>query len=53
MYYTDRQFSYSSHRTRETAEAALEEYFADGEICEGEHPQIVKHGDRFYVMVDG
>lgn len=47
------QFAYSWHASRENAEDALEEYFADGEVCEGEHPRIERRGDRWVVMVDG
>jgi hypothetical protein len=33
-------FVYSSHKTREGAESALETYFAEGSICEAEAPWI-------------
>jgi hypothetical protein len=33
-------FAYSVHKTREAAEQALENYFANGEICEAERPRI-------------
>jgi hypothetical protein len=33
-------FVYSTHKTRGSAEAALEHYFAAGEVCEGERPRI-------------
>ena len=33
-------FVYSQHKTREHAETALEGYFANGEISEGERPKI-------------
>lgn len=51
-------FEYSSHRTREAAELALEDYFATGEICEAERPYIRggknrKGEQRFYVMFPG
>ena len=31
---------YSCHKTFERAAEALEDYFATGEVCEGEHPEI-------------
>lgn len=36
------RFDYSTHKTRESAERALERYFATGEVCEGEHPEVEK-----------
>lgn len=33
-------FIYSTHKTQELAEAALESYYANGEICEAERPRI-------------
>jgi hypothetical protein len=33
-------YVYSAHRTRNAAESALEDYFANGEICEAEEPKI-------------
>ena len=33
-------FIYSTHRTRDAANEALETYFANGEICEAERPYI-------------
>jgi len=54
------QFAYSTHKTYEEAALALEDYFASGEVCEGEHPNIeardiyTPHKRRVYsVMVDG
>jgi hypothetical protein len=46
-------FVYSSHRTREQAETALEDYFADGLICEGERPFIERRKGRYCVMFPG
>jgi hypothetical protein len=43
-------FAYSSHKTREAAEYALEDYFNTGEICEAEAPYVVRHFGRWYVM---
>lgn len=39
-------FAYSFHRTRERANDALESYFASGEICDAERPEIVATTDR-------
>ena len=33
-------FAYSVHKTRDAAEQALENYFAESIICEGERPFI-------------
>lgn len=46
LYYT-----YSRHRSRENAEAALEEYYSTGEICDGEFPRIEKENGRWAVQV--
>jgi hypothetical protein len=34
------EIAYASFETRETAEAALEFYFADGLVCESERPLV-------------
>ena len=48
------QFQYASYRTRERAEAALEDMFASGEIHETEHPRIVRKANGFFaIMIDG
>lgn len=39
-------FTYSSHKTKEAAELALEDYFANGEISEAEKPYIQEHRNR-------
>ena len=36
------RFVYSHHKTRDQAELALEQYYATGEVCDGEHPEIVR-----------
>jgi hypothetical protein len=36
------RFAYSTHGTMALAAAALEEYFATGEVLEAEHPTIVR-----------
>jgi len=35
-------YSYSHHTSRERAEDALEHYFATGEVCEAERPEVVR-----------
>jgi hypothetical protein len=47
------RYPYSTHKTELAAEEALEDYFATGEVCEGEHPTIVRrlfHGRVRYVI---
>jgi len=39
-------FAYSVHRTYDAACDALEDYFANGEICEAELPMIEPTTDR-------
>ena len=46
-------FIYSYHSTRARAEAALESYFAEDVICEGERPRIERHGKSWCVMFPG
>ena len=46
-------FVYSTHKTREAAEDALDDYFANGEICAAERPYITKLGKRWAVMFPG
>jgi hypothetical protein len=46
-------FIYSYHSTRARAEAALESYFAEDIITEGESPRIEKHGKSYCVMFPG
>lgn len=36
------RYVYSWHKTRAKAEDVLESYFAEGLVCEGEHPLIEK-----------
>jgi len=43
-------FAYSTHKTLDAAELALEDYFADGIICEAERPHIKRIGKRWCVM---
>lgn len=47
------RFSYSSHKTYAAAEAALEDYFATGEVSWGDNPDIVKRGKRWHVELNG
>lgn len=48
-------FAYSYHRTIEAAQIALENYFAEGIICEGERPRIewCAARKRYAVMFPG
>ena len=46
-------FIYSYHSTRARAEAALDAYFAEDIICEGELPRIERHGKSWCVMFPG
>ena len=36
------RYPYSTHKTKLAALEALEDYLASGEVCEGEHPAIVR-----------
>ena len=53
------RFAYAIYRTKERAQGALDDMFANGEVCEGEHPTIEPQRDhnghivRWAVMVDG
>lgn len=47
MYY----FTYSRHRTREAAEAAIEDYFATAEIDDSDRPRVVREGGRWAVQL--
>lgn len=42
----DLYFAYSTHKTREAAETALEESFALGDITPGERPRIETRKDH-------
>jgi uncharacterized membrane protein len=56
------RYDYSSHRSQAAAEAALEEYFATGEVSACEHPKVQRRvlGDgvagqslfRYYVTLE-
>jgi hypothetical protein len=37
------RYVYSLHRSREAAEAKLEDMYAAGEVCEAEQPRIERH----------
>jgi hypothetical protein len=50
------QYDYSTHKTMDEANLALDDLFATGEVCEGEHPHIVRKrlcGRYRYVIVIG
>jgi hypothetical protein len=42
-------FVYSSHRSYDAAYAAIEMYYASGEISECDDPRITRDGDRWLV----
>lgn len=44
--------TYATFRTYQAAEAALEEFFALGDICEGERPAIVARAGRFHIVLE-
>ena len=46
-------FVYSYHSTRARAEAALDSYFAEDIITEGEQPRIEKRGKSWCVLFPG
>lgn len=45
------RFVYASCKTRERAEAILEDMFASGEVCEGERPLIERKGKRWCITL--
>ncbi len=50
------QYEFSTHKTIEEANQALDDLFATGEVLEGEHPNIVRkqvRGRYRYVIVIG
>ncbi len=50
------QYDYSTHKTMDEANMALDDLFATGEVLEGEHPNIVRkqvRGRYRYVIVIG
>lgn len=46
-------FVYSSHATRDRAESALEDYFAEGDVSSGERPIIRKIAGAWRVLFPG
>jgi hypothetical protein len=46
------QITYATFRTLSAAQAGLEEFFALGDICEGEHPTIVARAGRFHIVLE-
>lgn len=46
------RYIYSTHRSRDAAAAALEDYFATGEVSEGERPDIEHHHSRWCVTLE-
>jgi len=50
------EYEYSTHRTMDEANMALDDLFATGEVLEGEHPNIVRkqvRGQYRYVIIIG
>jgi hypothetical protein len=47
------RYDYSSHKTRDAAEMALEHYYAAGEVSECERPRIERRGARYVVTLEG
>lgn len=47
------RYVYGVYKTRERAEAALEDMFAFGEVSEGEFPRIEKIGKAWCVTLGG
>jgi hypothetical protein len=45
------RYIYSNHRTQELANAALEHFFATGEISEAEHPRVERRGKWWSVTL--
>jgi hypothetical protein len=39
------------HLTVEAAQAQLEDLFADGQVCHGERPRIVRRGQHWVITV--
>lgn len=46
-------FIYSSHKSLEAAQAALEDYYATGEVGDGDMPTISRSGNRWNIWVRG
>ena len=46
-------FCYASYYSRERALAKLEDMFANGDVCEGEHPGIYYRGGRWCIYIAG
>jgi hypothetical protein len=44
-------YVYSQHRTLDAARAALDHFWATGEISEGEHARIMRRGKWHCVML--
>lgn len=51
------RFEYSRHKSIERAEMALDDYFASGEVCNGDAPKIERrttpNGPRWVVTLNG
>ena len=45
------RYVYSYHHTLDAAEAALDDYYADGAISENEQPRIIKRGNRYAITL--
>lgn len=47
------RFIYSSHKSRDAAELALDDYYSTGEVSNGDSPAIVFSRGRWRVMLRG
>jgi hypothetical protein len=47
------RYDYAIYRTRKAAERALLDMFASGEVSPGEFPEIIEHGSRFIITLQG
>lgn len=47
------RFVYSSHKSRDAAESALDDYYCSGEVSDGDRPTIVYERRRWRIYVNG
>lgn len=45
------RYIYSRHSTEALAHRTLEDFFARGEVCEGEHPRVERRGHWWCVTL--
>jgi len=46
------RYVYSTHKSQRSAELALDDYLASGEVSEGEHPIIRHRGSRWLIEIE-